>query len=86
MNSQGQKASEAQNSLKYDRKNKGLALIIIFKNASKISDSENDKKDSQFFDDITDEKKSIQGLYKETKDNEIVSSFLKGLKAMIYIS
>ena len=29
MNSQGQKASEAQNSLKYERKNKGLALIII---------------------------------------------------------
>ena len=29
MNSQGQKASEAQNSLKYERKNKGLALIIL---------------------------------------------------------
>ena len=29
MNSQGQKASEAQNSLKYERKNKGLTLIII---------------------------------------------------------
>ena len=31
----------------------------ILKNASKISESENDKKDFQFFDDITDEKKSI---------------------------
>ena len=79
MNSQGQKASEAQNSLKYERKNKGLALIIIHKNASKISDSENDKKDCQFFDDITDGKNL-------TKDSEIVASFLNGLKAMVYIS
>ena len=31
----------------------------IPKNASKISDSENDKKDCQFFDDITVWKKSI---------------------------
>jgi len=29
MNSQGQKASEPQNSLKYESKNKGLALIIL---------------------------------------------------------
>jgi len=29
MNRQGQKACEAQNSLKYERKNKDLALIIL---------------------------------------------------------
>ena len=58
----------------------------ILKNASKTSDSENDKKDCQFFDDITDGKKSIKGLFKETKDAEIVASFLNGLKTMIYIS
>ena len=37
--------------------NKGFNDIL--KNASKTSDSENDKKDCQFFDDITDGKKSI---------------------------
>ncbi len=41
------------------------------KNASKISDSENEKKDRKFFDD-TDEKKSIKGLSKKTKDSEIL--------------
>ena len=58
----------------------------ILKNVSKTSDSENDKKDCQFFDDITDGKKSIYGLSKATKDSEIVASFLNGLKAMVYIS
>ena len=40
---------------------------VILKNSSKISNSENDKKDCQFFDDIKDEKKIYLGVIQRDK-------------------